>query len=207
MTWWLGLCRTRFCRPPLSGVDLCTWHACGTADSCKPSGGVKCVDEVSAGVSGVQRLGARVPAFSMCCGLHLFHLGFLPNWPGDKFGPVTPCRPDRRSDSQHDHGSRTFTRECHGVHVRLLPSGNRRAIRRWCDGGFPKALGIDISKILELQRAIFADLSPAPGGIFWWPENMDLARRVRIADYLFRVTASISTNLIEAQLHLIEVRR
>ena len=73
-------------------------------------------------------------------------------------------------------------------------------------GAFAGALGIDVRKILALERTIFSDLSDTPGGICWWPETIDLDRRVRISDYLFRVTASISTNLIEAQLHLIELR-
>lgn len=73
-------------------------------------------------------------------------------------------------------------------------------------GAFGAALGIDVRQIIELQREIFSDLSTEPGGISWWPTSLDVERRVRISDYLFRVTASITINLTEAQLHLIELR-
>jgi hypothetical protein len=68
------------------------------------------------------------------------------------------------------------------------------------------ALGVEIPAWDALEDRIFADLSEnAPYGIGWWAPHPGTSRRILISDQLYACTASVSTNLVEAGIHLLEL--
>ena len=68
------------------------------------------------------------------------------------------------------------------------------------------ALGVEIPAWDALEDRIFADLTEnAPYGIGWWAPHPGTSRRILISDQLYACTASVSTNLIEAGIHLLEL--
>src|SRR4051794_12179891 len=68
------------------------------------------------------------------------------------------------------------------------------------------ALGIAIPEWDALEDRIFADLTEAlPYGIGWWAPHPGTSRRILISDQLYACTASVSMNLIEAGIHLLEL--
>jgi hypothetical protein len=81
------------------------------------------------------------------------------------------------------------------------PSGSRT------EESFAVALGVHLPHAAKLEAAIVRDLDPATFGVGWWSAYPALGdkRRILIGDYLAVSTASIETNLVEAQLHLFEL--
>lgn len=68
------------------------------------------------------------------------------------------------------------------------------------------ALGVEIPAWDALEDRIFADLTEdAPYGIGWWVPHPGTSRRILISDQLYACTASVSTNLVEAGIHLLEL--
>lgn len=68
------------------------------------------------------------------------------------------------------------------------------------------ALGVEIPAWDALEDRIFADLiEDAPYGIGWWAPHPGTSRRILISDHLYACTASVSTNLVEAGIHLLEL--
>jgi len=68
------------------------------------------------------------------------------------------------------------------------------------------ALGVEIPAWDALEERIFADLAEdAPYGIRWWAPHPGTSRRILISDQLYACTAGVSTNLVEAGIHLLEL--
>jgi len=68
------------------------------------------------------------------------------------------------------------------------------------------ALDVAMPTLDELLAVILADLSTdLPYGIGWWAPHPGTARRILISDQLYSCTESVSTNMIEAALHLLEL--
>src|SRR5947199_67040 len=57
-----------------------------------------------------------------------------------------------------------------------------------------------------LERRIFDDLTTErPYGIGWWAPHPGTSRRILISDQLYACTTSVSTNLVEAGVHWLEL--
>jgi hypothetical protein len=69
---------------------------------------------------------------------------------------------------------------------------------------FALALGVDISAVEHLFREVFDDLDEKVFGVGWWAPHPGTKRRILISHYLVECIKSISTNIIEAALHLYE---
>ena len=68
------------------------------------------------------------------------------------------------------------------------------------------ALGVEVPPWDELEERIFADLTTdAPYGVGWWAPHPGTSRRILISDQLYACTASVSANLVEAGIHLLEL--
>ena len=68
------------------------------------------------------------------------------------------------------------------------------------------ALGVQTPNWDALERRIFDDLTTEPPyGIGWWAPYPGTSRRILISDQLYACTTSVSTNLIEAGVHWIEL--
>ena len=68
-----------------------------------------------------------------------------------------------------------------------------------------RALDVVLPNVERLDAEIFGDLREvAPHGIFWWSE-LPAERRVLIGDQLYACVQSITTNMVEAQLHFLEL--
>jgi hypothetical protein len=68
------------------------------------------------------------------------------------------------------------------------------------------ALGVEIPAWDTLEERIFADLTgDVPYGVGWWAPHPGTSRRILISDQLYACTASVSTNLVEAGIHLLEL--
>ena len=72
--------------------------------------------------------------------------------------------------------------------------------------GPASVLDVAMPTLDELLAAILADLSTdSPYGIGWWAPHPGTALRILISDQLYSCTESVSTNMIEAALHLLEL--
>lgn len=71
---------------------------------------------------------------------------------------------------------------------------------------FADRLGVVLPSVRELQREVFADFDDKAHGIGWWAPHPGTSRRILISDHLLMCVGSIETNLLEAQLHLLELR-
>ena len=68
------------------------------------------------------------------------------------------------------------------------------------------ALGFETPNWEALERIIFDDLTiEQPYGIGWWAPHPGTSRRILISDQLYACTSSVSTNLIDAGVHLLEL--
>src|SRR5207244_5727838 len=68
------------------------------------------------------------------------------------------------------------------------------------------ALGVEIPAWDTLEERIFADLTAErPYGIGWWAPHPGTSRRILISDQLYACTTSVSTNLVEAGVHWLEL--
>lgn len=67
-------------------------------------------------------------------------------------------------------------------------------------------LGVACPQSQELCREILADLDPKAFGIGWWAPHPGTARRILISDCLYQALSSVTSNLVEAKLHLLELR-
>jgi hypothetical protein len=70
---------------------------------------------------------------------------------------------------------------------------------------FEQALGVDVPNCRSLAEEIFSDFDPQFHGVNWWISLPEM-ERILISDYLYQVVTSINTNLVEAKLHLLELR-
>jgi hypothetical protein len=67
------------------------------------------------------------------------------------------------------------------------------------------ALGVDLPSWMQLERAIFNDLTEQPPhGIGWWAPYPGTSRRILISDQLYACAVSVSDNMVEAGLHWLE---
>lgn len=67
-------------------------------------------------------------------------------------------------------------------------------------------LGVHTPNWEVLERRIFNDLTTEwPYGIGWWAPHPGTSRRILISDQLYACTTSVSTNLIEAGVHWLEL--
>ena len=55
------------------------------------------------------------------------------------------------------------------------------------------------------EDRILADPTDAPYGVGWWAPHPGTSRRILMSDLLYACTASVSTNLVEAGIHLLEL--
>ncbi len=68
------------------------------------------------------------------------------------------------------------------------------------------ALGVQTPNWEALERRIFNDFTTEqPYGIGWWAPHPGTSRRILISDQLYACTSSVSTNLIEAGVHRLEL--
>ena len=72
--------------------------------------------------------------------------------------------------------------------------------------GPTRALDVDTPNWEALERRIFADLTiEQPYGFGWWAPHPGTSRRILISDQLYACTTSVSTNLVEAGVHWLEL--
>jgi hypothetical protein len=71
---------------------------------------------------------------------------------------------------------------------------------------FADALGVVLPAVRELQREVFADFDDTANGVGWWAPHPGASRRILISDHLLTCIVGIKTNLVEARLHLMELR-
>jgi hypothetical protein len=65
-------------------------------------------------------------------------------------------------------------------------------------------LGLCLPNVELLRRRVFDDLNPNVFGVGWWEPHLPTRQRILLADYLYSVVSGVTTNLIEAKLHLLE---
>ena len=70
---------------------------------------------------------------------------------------------------------------------------------------FEQRAGVFVGAAHDLAKEIGNDLDSQKCGIGWWAPFPDDKRRIFIADYLFQCASSVTTNLVEAALHLFEM--
>jgi hypothetical protein len=87
-----------------------------------------------------------------------------------------------------------------------------RLSERYPDGpdvgtrGPTRALGVETPLWDALGERIFADfVSDPPYGVGWWAPHPGTSRRIFISDQLDDCTTSVSTNMVEAALHWLEL--
>ena len=72
--------------------------------------------------------------------------------------------------------------------------------------GLTRALNVQTPHWEALERRIFNDFTTEqPYGIGWWAPHPGTSRRILISDQLHACTTSVSTNLIEAGVHWLEL--
>ena len=71
-------------------------------------------------------------------------------------------------------------------------------------GRLARALRVEVPVWRELGNEILADLDEGVFGVGWWSPGPGTSRRILISDHLLSCVRSIETNLVEAQLHLLE---
>jgi hypothetical protein len=71
---------------------------------------------------------------------------------------------------------------------------------------FANAVGVVLPSVRELHDEVFSDLDDKTYGVGWWAPHPGTSRRILISDQLLMCIASIETNLVEAALHLMELR-
>ncbi len=69
-----------------------------------------------------------------------------------------------------------------------------------------EALGVHIPAARAMFEEIVGDLSETRFGIGWWAPHPDKFRRILISDQLLLCAQSVQTNVVEARLHLLELR-
>lgn len=69
-----------------------------------------------------------------------------------------------------------------------------------------RALGVPTPSWDALERRIFEDLTiDPPYGVAWWEPHPGTSRRILISDQLCAYASSVSTSLVEAGLHWLEL--
>src|SRR5436190_23200612 len=92
----------------------------------------------------------------------------------------------------------------------MRPDGLER-LRRPYEGDadrdfrFAAALGVASPEVKTLHREILNDLNPERCGVGWWAPHPGTIRRILISDHLLLCAMSVQTNLVEAELHLLEL--
>jgi hypothetical protein len=71
---------------------------------------------------------------------------------------------------------------------------------------FADALGLTLPCVRRLHGGVFGDFDDAAGGVGWWAPHPGTSRRILISDHLLACIEGLETNLIEARLHLMELR-
>ena len=92
----------------------------------------------------------------------------------------------------------------------MRPADIARLSQRYPDGPdrntITRALGVQTPNWETLERLVFNDFTTEPPyGIGWWAPHPGTSRRILISDQLYACTTSVSTNLIEAGLHWLEL--
>ncbi len=92
----------------------------------------------------------------------------------------------------------------------MRPADVARLSRRYAEGAdgstTARELGVETPNWETLERCIFKDLTTEePYGIGWWAPHPGTSRRILISDQLYACTTSVSTNLIEAGVHWLEL--
>ena len=92
----------------------------------------------------------------------------------------------------------------------MRPADIARLSQRYPDGpdrsATTRALGVQTPNWETLERRIFNDLTTEqPYGIGWWAPHPGTSRRILISDQFYACTTSVSTNLIEAGVHWLEL--
>jgi hypothetical protein len=73
------------------------------------------------------------------------------------------------------------------------------------DDWFAEALGVQIDSARGLVSRLVADFDSSTLGIRWMAPGPGTRRRILISDHILQCAASIETNLIEAELHRLEL--
>ena len=94
----------------------------------------------------------------------------------------------------------------------MRPADTARLSQPYPDGhdssstGATRALDVQTPNWKALERRIFNDFTTEqPYGIGWWAPHPGTSRRILISDQLYACTISVSTNLIEAGVHWLEL--
>ncbi|MFQ5853515.1 MAG: hypothetical protein ACE5JU_23400, partial [Candidatus Binatia bacterium] len=66
-------------------------------------------------------------------------------------------------------------------------------------------LGVSCPKLNALRDLVYEDLDTERLGIGWWKDHLDSRRRILISDYLLQCFDAVHENLLEAQLHLLQL--
>jgi len=74
------------------------------------------------------------------------------------------------------------------------------------DGLFRHAVDAELPAADALVSEIRRDLSPTTFGIGWWSPHPDPPRRILISDHLLLCASGVGINMVEARLHLLELR-
>ncbi|HET7786371.1 MAG TPA: hypothetical protein VFL36_10390 [Myxococcales bacterium] len=74
------------------------------------------------------------------------------------------------------------------------------------DAMFRRAIDADLPVANALASEIRRDLSPTSFGIGWWSPHPDPPRRILISDHLLLCASGVAINIVEARLHLLELR-
>lgn len=74
----------------------------------------------------------------------------------------------------------------------------------WPDDRLAKRLAVDAPAIAQLARMVLEDLGVQGQSISWWAA-VPMPRRALIGDYLLQTCSTVTTNLVEAKLHLLEL--
>lgn len=83
---------------------------------------------------------------------------------------------------------------------------NPYSARTPVDLRIPQAVGVRTEHCQTLAGEIFADMDEVRRGIGWWSGGLDAKRRILIADHVHLSALSLSMNLVEAAVHLMEAR-
>lgn len=72
--------------------------------------------------------------------------------------------------------------------------------------GLLEALALKLDGTRRLESEIRRDLDVERHGIGWWSSGLDTKRRILIGDHLLLCASSLTTNLVEAAVHLLEAQ-
>ena len=75
---------------------------------------------------------------------------------------------------------------------------------------FAGALGVKLDHVRQLSAQILGDLDPKEFGVGWWrlptESKTTLQQRILVSDYLLDALLGVETNLLDLQLHFLELQ-